>query len=143
VYRRGLLAALATAATGCAGSTGDRTETVDDGSPRVVARTFSTAEAVCGVGPDVATVTFDAEAAAVRVEGRLVAPTPCHGATLAGATVAADALTVSVARTEPTATGCVECRGERPYEAVVRFDGALPVAVEVVHDRQPVTATTR
>jgi hypothetical protein len=142
VHRRRLLGALAVAAAGCTARSRDPTETAaDDGSPRPVAREFSTADGVCGVGPDVATVTFGPDG--VRVEGRLVVPTPCHGAALAGATVEDDVLTVAVARTPPPGTDCVQCRGERPYEAVVRFDGALPAAVEVVHDRQPVTAATR
>jgi len=99
--------------------------------------TFESAEGTCtsdapGDG-ERAAVSFDD---GVSIEGAILAPNPCHRATLVGVTETDDSLTVTVgvedAREEDTA--CVECVGSVGYTATFDPGIAPPEQVIVVHD---------
>jgi hypothetical protein len=154
VQRRRLLAALAGLAAGSAGcveTAGDDPATPDDGATetptddevRIVDESFTAREGDCGTGEDAASVSFDGDA--VRVDGSLAAPTPCHGAALAGTRLAddGDRLVVAVDPTDPGQEVCVQCLGAVPYDATVRFEGRLPEEVRVEHDGTVVTTVER
>ena len=147
--RRRLLATLAGLAVGGAGCVetaddpatpdDDSTETPTDGAVRIVGESFTASDGDCGSGEDTAEVRFDGDA--VRVDGSLATPTPCHGAALADARLADDGrrLVVAVRTTDPASESCVQCLGAVPYEATVRFGAGLPEEVRVEHDGEPVT----
>lgn len=150
--RRRLLAAVAGLAVGSAGCTetsDDPPRTPDDGpaetppddGPRIVDESLAARDGDCGSGEDVARVAFDGDA--VRVDGSLATPTPCHGAALADARLDGTRLVVAVRTTDPSSEACVQCLGAVPYEATVRFEGGLPAEVRVEHDGEPVTTVER
>ena len=145
--RRRFLATLGTLAAGtagCVGRTGDPGETpTGNPPPRITDTSFTARDGACGSGTDAARVTFDGDT--VRVDGRLVTPTPCHGATLADATLVdgSDRLVVAVRTADPPSGACVQCVGKVPYEALVWIAGGPPAAVRVDHDGKTVTTAER
>jgi hypothetical protein len=145
VRRRRLLATFAALAAGTAGcvETPDGATPTDEPSPRITDTTFDARDGECATDAERADVRFDGDA--VRVDGRLETPTPCHGAALADATLAGDGdrLVVAVRTTDPPSGACVQCVGAVPYEATVRFAGVLPAEVRVEHDGEAVTTVER
>lgn len=140
------LAALAAGSAGCVETAGDDPATPDDGPAetptdgevRVVDESFTARDGDCGSGEDAAGVSFDGDA--VRVDGDLATPTPCHGAALADVRLVDEGrrLVVAIRTTDAASEACVQCLGAVPYEATVRFEGGLPAAVWVEHDGEPV-----
>ncbi|WP_137283621.1 hypothetical protein [Halorussus salinisoli] len=101
--------------------------------PEVVDRTFTAFSGSCG-SADEASVGFGE--ASVRISGSIRAPTPCHGARLAGVALpSADTLRVTVATTESEADVCAQCVGTVAYRADLGFRDRVPGTVEVVHQR--------
>ncbi len=98
--------------------------------------TFESAEGTCTSGApgdgERASVTFDD---GVSIEGAILAPNPCHRATLVDVAETDDSLTVTVGIEDAreAGTACVECVGSVGY--TLGFDPgiALPERVTVVH----------
>ena len=145
--RRQLLATVGTltaGTVGCVGRPGDLGKTpTSEPPPRITETSFTARDGECGLDTDVARVTVDGDI--VRIDGRLLTPTPCHGAALADATLVngGDRLVVAVLTTDPPPDVCVQCVGEVPYEALVRITGGQPATVQVDHDGEPVTTVDR
>lgn len=144
--RRQLLATVGTltaGTVGCVGRPGDLGKTpTSEPPPRITETSFTARDGECGLDTDVARVTVDGDI--VRVDGRLLTPTPCHGAVLADATLVSggDRLVVAVQTTDSPPDVCVQCVGELPYEALVRIAGGQPATVQVDHDGETVTTVT-
>ncbi|MFB6120234.1 MAG: hypothetical protein ABEJ68_03865 [Halobacteriaceae archaeon] len=114
-------------------------------SPIVLDHAFEVTGSACGTGQQAA-VAFGSSS--VTVTGGLRAPTPCHGAELAGASWDGEGgkLTLTVATTDPDDDACVDCIGEIDYEATVSFADAPPETVVVNHrhwDRTDTITTAR
>ncbi|MFB6169144.1 MAG: hypothetical protein ABEJ43_09905 [Haloferacaceae archaeon] len=147
--RRRLLAALSGITVGTAGCVGSSARpaqtTADEGPLRITDESFTAGDGSCTAGEGEsegrADVSFEAET--VRVDGRLVTPTPCHGAALDATTLDGSTLVVAVRTTDPAAGACVQCLGEIPYDLTVRFTGGLPEAVRVEHDGETVATVRR
>jgi hypothetical protein len=146
VRRRRLLVALAGLAAGsagCAGTAADGPAATPTGerSRRITDTSFAASDGECSPDEGAARVSFDGDA--VRVDGRLATPTPCHGAALADARLDGDRLLVAVRTTDSTAGACAQCLGTVSYDATVQVAGGLPTEVRVEHDGEAVTTAER
>ncbi len=102
----------------------------------VTDRSFESEEGTCTSGATedgTATVSFTDDA--VAVDGAIVAPNPCHRATLLDVSEAAGTTTVTVGAVDAreTGTACVECVGSVGYHATFGEEVALTDRVTVVH----------
>lgn len=110
--------------------------------PSLAGSELVTAQGDCAGGGDRATASVEFDTAAVTVTGGVGTPNPCYEAELAEPSYDADAdeLTVTVAVTAEDVV-CQSCVGVVRYEAAVEFDGGLPGAVTVRHQRDGETTT--
>lgn len=111
--------------------------TAESGGTRLVDTSFEVLGVDCGVETSEATVTRDADAGEVRVEGTLTGSSPCYTASLADAAYGADldALWVAVVtERRPDAGVCAQCLAEIRYRLTASFEGGLPARVAVTHD---------
>lgn len=114
---------------------GDGGTTTTPPTPSIAGAEFVDAKAGCGEGNE-AEISFDDGALAVEVVGTLTASDPCHHPEFVETSYdpEGDELTVVVGVTpDESADMCTQCLAAVDYEAVVRFDGALPGSVSVGH----------
>ena len=113
-------------------------------SPSVVGGEIVEANGECAgdAGADRNTAAVEFGDTGVTVTGGVGTPNPCYEAALGEPSYDADAdeLTVTVAVTATDAI-CQQCLGVLGYEAAVEFDGGLPGAVTVRHERDGETTT--
>ena len=106
--------------------------------PSLSGREITVTGSQCGSGEDSATVTFDADAMTVTIEGVIGASDPCHVAEIGAAEyeVATETLTLTVVAVDNTEPGetCASCVGDVSYSVTARFRQRLPARVVVDHD---------
>lgn len=126
--------ATTTARIGPTGGVSTRTVSTAVGCPSaaLTGTSLSSAEGSCG-GSDRAAISFGPDG--VRVDGGIVAPTPCHDVRVRDTSFSDGVLTVTL-ETVSTDGACVQCLATIPYKLDCGFDQDLPAEVVVRHRRQ-------
>lgn len=99
---------------------------------------IETTDTGCAEGEDAesASVTFDADAVSIAVDGVVEASNPCHVASLEGTKYDSEEMVLSVtiaAKPRDAEEACMECIGGIEYEATLDLEGGLPATVVVRH----------
>ncbi|MFP4632478.1 MAG: hypothetical protein ACOCT0_00710 [Halobacteriota archaeon] len=108
----------------------------DEGEGEGFTYVFEVTSLETGEEVDEATAEHDVESSEVVVEGRTHGSDLCKTAQVESADMEGSALSLAVETRDVDEAGdvCAEGTREIGYEAVFRFDGELPTAVEVSHD---------
>ncbi|WP_257299673.1 hypothetical protein [Haloarchaeobius sp. FL176] len=118
----------------------DASGEAESSSASVQSRNITTTDSGCGSATEAA-VAFDGGSSTVSVDGSIMAPNPCHVATVERAAVSDGTLTVVVGVAADDADACQQCLGQVEYEARFAFADALPGTVEIQHASQGETTT--
>lgn len=126
----GSVAGLATIA-GCGGDSEPGTPPEDGSTPdlQVGSSTITSREASCGSTPSASLTVSEST---VAILGTIVAPDPCHVASLEEAYIEGDALRFAVdAVPDEEAEGCSECVAAVPFELTAPIERGSPGAVSI------------